>query len=83
MFKEEHDWTHTFEPLMLVRISGEAQVVHDSRLFVRLQVRQLVGQLTQVVPFLVVPEGQEEVQTPFMRMLEELAQEEHSKLLPP
>jgi hypothetical protein len=66
-----------FVPLSAVRIYDEAQRVHVSKLFVILQFKQLAGQAIQAVPFLIVPEGQEDVQTPLIKILVELVQDKH------
>ena len=53
-----------------------AQKLHMADVPIRLQFKQLLGQFMQIVPLLIVPEGQFAIQLPRIRIKVEL-QDEH------
>jgi hypothetical protein len=76
----EQSLTHV--PVEGTRMKDKTHVLHIAEVPTRLQFRQLVGQFMQLVPFLIVPEGQLAMQLPKVKTKEEL-QDEHSELDPP
>lgn len=63
-------------PVEGTSMKGMAQKLHIADVPIRLQFKQLLGQFMQIVPLLIVPEGQLAIQLPRIRTRVEL-QDEH------
>jgi hypothetical protein len=60
------------------RMNGEAHELQAKPNPLSVQLRQLDGQPTQLVPLRILPEGQLAVQDPLISIFDELAHDKHS-----